>query len=84
MCWIRGSGKLNRLLKKAHLLRWSASALAATYFQYAWTQRTGYPGLRRAALQLDLLSSLLEAKDDRVGLETGCFQAVGRLSRRAA
>jgi len=32
-----------------------ASALAAACFQYAWTQRTGYPGLRRAALHSDPL-----------------------------
>jgi hypothetical protein len=38
----------SRLLKKAHLLRWPASALAATYLQYASL------GLRRAALHLDL------------------------------
>ena len=30
-CWTRASGKRNRLLKKAHLRRWSASALAAAY-----------------------------------------------------
>jgi hypothetical protein len=37
-----------RLLKKAHLLRWPASALAAAYLQYASL------GLWRAALHLGL------------------------------
>jgi hypothetical protein len=36
------------LLKKAHLLRWPASALAAAYLQYASL------GRRRAAWHLDL------------------------------
>jgi hypothetical protein len=39
---------LSRLLKKAHLLRCRASALAAAYLQYASL------GLRPAALHLDL------------------------------
>jgi hypothetical protein len=47
MPWIPGS-KRDRLLKKAHLPRWPASPLAATYFQYASL------GLQRAALDLDL------------------------------
>jgi len=37
-----------RLLKKAHLLRWFASALAATYLQYVSLD------LRQTALHLDL------------------------------
>jgi hypothetical protein len=37
---------ISRLLKKAHLRRWFASALAATYLQYASL------GLRQTALQL--------------------------------
>ena len=44
----------NRLLKKAHVLRWRASALAAAYIEYAWTQLRRAPRLRRAALHLDL------------------------------
>jgi hypothetical protein len=35
-------------MKKAHLLRWPASPLAAAYLQYASL------GLQRAALHLDL------------------------------
>jgi hypothetical protein len=38
----------SRLLKKTHLLRWSASALAATYLQYASL------GLRQTALHVGL------------------------------
>jgi hypothetical protein len=38
----------DRSLKKAHLRRWRASPLAATYLQYASL------GLRRAALHMDL------------------------------
>jgi hypothetical protein len=38
---------LGRLLKKAHLQRWSPLPLAAAYFQYASL------GLQRSALHLD-------------------------------
>jgi hypothetical protein len=44
------SGTFNVLLKKAHLLRWPASPLAAAYLQYASL------GLRRAALLWTFLS----------------------------
>jgi hypothetical protein len=43
-----GSCSSCRLLKKAHLRRWLASPLAATYLQYVSL------GLWRAALQPDL------------------------------
>jgi hypothetical protein len=45
---------LARPLKKAHLLRWPASPLAAAYLQYAWTQLRWVPRLRRSALHLAL------------------------------
>jgi hypothetical protein len=42
----------SRLVKKAHLRRWRARALAAAYAEYASL------GPSRAALHLDLLTSL--------------------------
>jgi hypothetical protein len=44
----------SRLLKKAHLLRWHARALAAAYLKYAWTHLRWVPRPSRAALHLDL------------------------------
>ncbi len=43
-----------RLLKKAHLLRWRASALAAAYQEYAWTHPRWIPGGSPSALHVDL------------------------------
>jgi len=48
-------------LEKAHLLRWPASALAATYFQYASL------GLRPAALHLNLFEQ--RARQQSIALE---------------
>jgi hypothetical protein len=45
---------LIRLLKKAHLLRWLARALAAAYRKYAWTHLRWVPRPSLAALHLDL------------------------------
>jgi hypothetical protein len=56
-----------RLLKKADLRRWLVSALAATYFQYVSL------GLRRAALQLGLLSSLTETGSKYPGRAGGGY-----------
>ena len=59
----------SRLLKKTHLLRWPARALAAAYRKYAWTHLRWVPRSARSALHLDLfeqpadsefLSSLLD------------------------
>ena len=50
----------NRLLKKAQLRRWFVSALAATYLQYAWTQRTGYPASGKPPCTWTFLSGLGE------------------------
>ena len=44
----------NRLLKKAHLRRWHARALAAAYPEYAWTHLRWVPRPFRAALRLNL------------------------------
>ena len=44
----------SRLLKKAHLRRWHAGALAAAYRKYAWTQLRWVPRPARAAWHLDL------------------------------
>jgi hypothetical protein len=46
--------KSSRLLKKAHLRRWHAGALAAAYRKYAWTHLRWVPRPARAALHLDL------------------------------
>jgi hypothetical protein len=43
----------SRLLKKAHLPRWTVSPLAATYLQYVSL------GLQRSALHLDLFEQPL-------------------------
>ena len=50
----RGADAAYRPLKKAHLLRWHARALAAAYLEYAWTHLRWVPRPPCAALRLDL------------------------------
>ncbi|MCX5735758.1 MAG: hypothetical protein NTW68_15745, partial [candidate division NC10 bacterium] len=51
----------NRPLKKAHLLRWHARALAAAYLEYASL------GPARAALHLDLFEQPADGPDRKGG-----------------